>query len=187
MPPDPTQPTTTPEPAQAPAEHQSAPVIDPVATQGTTEPLPTSTAVSETSTMPLVAPEGPTSTVIPPSGQISVTSPEPQNQPVVPVIPPVEPAPAAQTVIALQPNPRSFLAKALSTIQFRKRAKLEKIIKLASEKKSITNDQVQKLLYVSDATASRYLLQLVKEGKLRKVGPDGRARYEPVSGSLPTI
>ena len=80
-------------------------------------------------------------------------------------------------------------------IQFRKRAKLEKIVKLATEKtldhggsgkKSITNDQVQKLLYVSDATASRYLLQLVKEGKLKKVGPDGRARYEPVSGSLPT-
>ncbi len=46
------------------------------------------------------------------------------------------------------------------------------------EKKSITNDQVEKLLHVSDATATRYLAQLVKDGKLKRIGKDGSSRYE---------
>ena len=49
------------------------------------------------------------------------------------------------------------------------------------EKRSITNDQVEKLLHVSDATASRYLARLVKEGKLQKIGKDGSSMYEAVS------
>ncbi len=90
-------------------------------------------------------------------------------------------APLPQSVS--QPNPRSFLQKALDTIQFRKRAKLEKITKYAEQKRSITNDQAEKLLRISDATATRYLSQLVKEGRLKRTGPAGNARYEPVSGS----
>ena len=44
----------------------------------------------------------------------------------------------------------------------------------------VTNDQAQKLLRVSDATASRYLAQLVKSGRLRLVKAVGRgARYAP--------
>lgn len=198
MPPETTQTAPSTVPLQNPTdEPQSVPVIDPVATQGPTEPVPPSTAISETPTMPPVAPEAPTSPVVP---ETNVSAPpvlEPQIPPSAPVSAPVEPPPtstlAPQTAPVVQavapataPNPRSFLTKALEKIQFRKRAKLEKIVKLANEKKSITNDQVEKLLHVSDATASRHLLQLVKEGKLKKVGPDGRARYEPVSGSLPT-
>ena len=203
MPDDTMLPETSTEPTPTPVEPQSAPVVDPVATQAPTEPVPSGTPDSTAPTMPSVAPEAPTGTVTPDLGQTSVSSPEPENPPSAPVsapvepsssftptpTPPADPAPAPQptpVATATAPNPRSFLAKALSVIQFRKRAKLEKIIKLATEKKSITNDNVEKLLHVSDATASRYLLQLVKEGKLKKVGPDGRARYEPVSGSLPT-
>jgi len=56
-------------------------------------------------------------------------------------------------------------------------------MKLATEKKSITNDQVEKLLHVSDSTAQRYLTQLSKEGKLKRIGKDGSSRYEPLNGS----
>lgn len=92
------------------------------------------------------------------------------------------PPPASQpTVIIQTPDPRPFLAKALEKIRFRKRVKLEKVVKLAGEKKSITNDQVEKLLRVSDATATRYLSQLVKDGRLQKIGNYGSSRYEPVS------
>jgi predicted HTH transcriptional regulator len=37
----------------------------------------------------------------------------------------------------------------------------------------VTNDEVEKLLHVSDATATRYLAVLVKEGKIRKIGTAG--------------
>ncbi len=110
--------------------------------------------------------------------ETSVSSPEPVVSAPVPV---ATPAPAAQSV---QSNPRSFLQKALAAIQFRKRAKLEKIIKFAVLKGSATNDQIEKLLHVSDATATRYLSQLVKEGRLKRTGPDGNARYEPMLGSV---
>ncbi len=40
-------------------------------------------------------------------------------------------------------------------------------------KNKITNDEVEKLLRVSDATATRYLSALEKEGKIRQVGKTG--------------
>ena len=41
----------------------------------------------------------------------------------------------------------------------------------------ITNDEVQKLLGVSDATATRYLDELEKQGKVKQVGEKGRFVY----------
>ena len=38
----------------------------------------------------------------------------------------------------------------------------------------ITNDEVEKLLHVSDATATRYLSQLEKEGKIKKNEEKGK-------------
>jgi len=195
MPDETTQPTILLEPTPVLAEPQSAPVIAPTATQSPTEPTTSELAnLEKPLEAPPEAPEGPTSpstTVLGQTLESPISVPEPQNPSPAPVQtavePPPTPVPAPQPTVVIQaPNPRSFLAKALEKIQFRKRAKLEKIVRLATEKKSIANDQVQKLLYVSDATASRYLLQLVRDGRLRKVGPDGRARYEPVSGSIPT-
>ena len=92
-----------------------------------------------------------------------VTSPMPQSAPVV--------------------NLKSLLAKAMETIRFRKNAKLEKIVNFAKEKGSVTNDQAQKLLRVSDATASRYLLELTKKGRVRRIGKTSSSRYEPIVGS----
>ena len=40
-----------------------------------------------------------------------------------------------------------------------------------------TNDDIQKLLGVSDATATRYLEALEKEGLIRQVGDEGRGVY----------
>ena len=116
-------------------------------------------------------------------------APTPAPEPVVPAEPtPTPPAPVAPTPPPPTPpapeaeNPiKRLLAKAKEKIQFRKQAKLEKIMVFAKAQGGVANDQVQKLLRVSDATASRYLAQLTKTGRLRlvkAVGPS--ARYTPV-------
>jgi len=40
-----------------------------------------------------------------------------------------------------------------------------------------TNDDIQRILGVSDATATRYLEALEKEGLIRQVGGKGRGVY----------
>lgn len=100
----------------------------------------------------------------------------------VPVIPAVS-VPPSTFVPPASPAPVSFLARALEAIRFRKKAKLEKTMKLAQEKGPIINDQVEKLLHVSDATATRCLSESVKQGKLKQTGHIGSARYEPINGS----
>ena len=45
---------------------------------------------------------------------------------------------------------------------------------------TIKNDDVEKLLRVSDSTAQRYLGQLVREGKLRRVGALKQPTYESI-------
>jgi uncharacterized membrane protein YraQ (UPF0718 family) len=55
-----------------------------------------------------------------------------------------------------------------------KEAHVAKVLSAAQEKGSITNDEVQKLLGISDATATRYLTELESEGKLTQEGV-GRA------------
>ena len=59
--------------------------------------------------------------------------------------------------------------------------RIEKLLAFAKTRKQITNDDVQKLLRVSDATATRYLSRLVKEGKLRREGKQKRPIYAPVA------
>lgn len=46
-----------------------------------------------------------------------------------------------------------------------------------AEERKISNDDIQKLLGVSDATATRYLDALEKEGLIRQVGGEGRGVY----------
>ena len=75
--------------------------------------------------------------------------------------------------------------KARATIQDRKHKKHEKILEALDGKGpttlklrragKITNDEVEKLLHVSDATATRYLSALEKEGKIQQVGKTGKA------------
>lgn len=70
----------------------------------------------------------------------------------------------------------SLLQKiARATIGLRKEKKLAKIMNLFAKQTEITNNQVEKLLHVSDATATRYLSLLSKRGKLTQHGKTGHA------------
>jgi Fic family protein len=55
-----------------------------------------------------------------------------------------------------------------------KKAHLDWILGHFGHEDEITNDRVEKLLGVSDATAERYLNELEKQGKLRQQGTVGR-------------
>ena len=66
-----------------------------------------------------------------------------------------------------------LLVMARNAMQFRKRKKLDKVMSLFLEKSKITNDEVEKFLHVSDATATRYLSQLKKEGRIKQNGRTG--------------
>ncbi len=79
------------------------------------------------------------------------------------------------------------LAAANAKIQATKQKRLDKIMQLFEKKatpkssedtasgRGITNDEVEKLLRVSDATATRYLDTLEKEGRVRQEGKTGRS------------
>jgi Fic family protein len=100
--------------------------------------------------------------------------PEPQPTPASPP----ESLPAQAPVIAIPP-PQNIvgliLTKARLMIQLRKQKKLVKIMGLFLTKSKITNDVVEKLLHVSDATATRYLSELEKQGKIKQTGKTGHA------------
>lgn len=188
-----------PEPSQTPIE-QAAPAPEasiPTAVESTAPIEPT-----QVPSEPIAAaPPEPVESASPPS-EPSAPPQEPEPALTAPVSSPILTSPPSITesprppvVSQVEPSPKSFygersrtiLKKALAAIQFRKKAKLEKIMKLAQEKRSITNDQVQKLLRVSDATATRYLSELVRQSHLRRLGDRGSARYEPIIGSIPAV
>ena len=111
-----------------------------------------------------------------PTAQIPANQPLPQNDEPID-IPPFDnsPTPAPPSPAGAGRSGRDLLTKARATIQDRKRKKLEKILEMLNTKEKITNDEVEKLLHVSDATATRYLSELEKQGKIRQVGRTGKA------------
>ena len=65
--------------------------------------------------------------------------------------------------------------------QNKKREKIDEILNLFAERQTVTNDEVEKLLHVSDATATRYLETLENENKIRQVGKTGKGvKYEKI-------
>ena len=68
---------------------------------------------------------------------------------------------------------RELLVKARNAIQFRKRKKLDRVMSLFLKQSKITNDEVEKFLHVSDATATRYLSELEKERRIKQSGKTG--------------
>lgn len=85
------------------------------------------------------------------------------------------PSVSAPVVIQTSYNPvRDILSKARAFIQTKKRKKLEKIMGMFTTKQKITNDEVEKYLHCSDATATRYLSQLEKEGRIKQIGKIGQ-------------
>ena len=182
--PDPTTPSETPVSEEKP--------ISP----DTTGSIPVTT--SEPSDMPLMAPEAsPTSADMPlanndnPEPTPTDSQPrEPENPDSTEVIPEQsEPSNTTETQMPQMPanepfvteqNPsflRRLLIKAQESIQFRKRKKLDKIMSMFEIKSKITNDEVEKLLHVSDATATRYLTILKQENKIKQEGKTGKAVF----------
>ena len=117
-------------------------------------------------------------------------SPEPVSEPVqaiepstaqTPVNEPLEEPETSQNEQAkpVREQPKSNLARQLlisarNAIQFRKRKKLDRVMSLFLQQSKITNDEVEKFLHVSDATATRYLSQLEKEGKIKQSVKTGK-------------
>ena len=115
------------------------------------------------------------------------------TEPIKTEIKPIEPVPQAQPEIKTESEPiasnpapaiisnknkaRELLVKARNAIQFRKRKKLDKVMTLFLKKSKITNDEVEKFLHVSDATATRYLSQLEKEGKIKQSEKTGHSVF----------
>jgi len=82
---------------------------------------------------------------------------------------------SSQAQIQTSKNPvREVLVKAQLAIQNKKRKKLDSILTLFAKRTTVTNDEVEKFLHVSDATATRYLSILEKEGKIKQNGKTGK-------------
>jgi len=52
-----------------------------------------------------------------------------------------------------------------------------KILKFMRENEKVVNNDIEKLLDVSDATVTRYMNELEKEQKVRQIGKTGNAVY----------
>ncbi len=148
-----------------PDETQTTPEnTQPPETQVSDSPTPVST--SQEPEVLTTAPEASISVVDMPQGedhnqapiQPEPQTPEPRNQP--------------QTSTF-----RDLLLRARAKIQFRKAKKLETIMSLFAKQTKITNDDVQKHLYVSDATATRYLSILEKQGKIKQNDKTGKHTF----------
>jgi len=98
----------------------------------------------------------------------------PGNEPLNSQPKPINPEPVP-VIIPNKNKVLELLNKAKLVIQFRKRKKLDKIMTLFLKNSKITNDEVEKFLHISDATAERYLNILEKENKIKQVGKTGKA------------
>jgi len=58
-----------------------------------------------------------------------------------------------------------------------KKERKSKILEAVQSDGKIDNDSVQSLFGISDATATNYLSELEKEGKLEQIGEAGRGIY----------
>jgi len=60
-----------------------------------------------------------------------------------------------------------------------KEENLRKVREYAAGREEVTNNEIEKLLNISDATATRYLDELEREGVLKQIGRTGRfVRYK---------
>jgi hypothetical protein len=59
----------------------------------------------------------------------------------------------------------------------KKRDNLNKILEFVKEKKIVTNDDIRDFLRISQSTATNYLTELAKSGKLKRQGEHGGTKY----------
>ncbi len=71
---------------------------------------------------------------------------------------------------AIKKRIRTLSEQGVAARRFRKEENLQKILKLIQKKKKITNDNVQKFLRVSDATAVNCLNILLKRELIKAFG-----------------
>lgn len=144
----------------------AAPVVDTTAVvdapahapEPVIEPIPAQVPETESAQIPAPEPIAPESEPIP--AQIP-PSPQPVQDP--PQQAPIQPENLAH----------KFLAMARSALGTRKQKRMQKILALVEKRGRVTNAEVQKLLRVSDATATRYLSELERQGRVRQVGASG--------------
>lgn len=181
MPPEDSSTSSPQEPA--PEATQAVPESpSPTAEAPAETPLPETTqTVPEPASAPEVTPSEP-AVEVPPPVEVQTDQPAtptaqiPPNEPIAPESEPIKPEPdpiqppssAALAQTGILHTARDLLTKARVSIQDRKRKKRDKIMAALNTKNKITNDEVEKLLHVSDATATRYLSVLVKEGKIKQ-------------------
>lgn len=175
--------STTPKPTETAVSEPSAPA--PEVTESTTvsEPEMVVVPTGEASAEPVAT------TPEPETAQAGGTEPLPEPTPTQP-----EPVKEEKPVVrrddtpTAKPEEKTVTEKeklgllrqmARATIQLRREKKLTKIMTLLASQAAVTNDEVERLLHVSDATATRYLSILAERGKLKQVGHTGRGvRYE---------
>ena len=151
---------------QAPAPSEEAATATPEPQAAPSEPF------NGAQDKPLATPEAEVQTAQIPADEPIAPEPESRDTARDKPMPTTEPPKAASVPVATHAA-RDLLVKARAMIQGRKRKKLEKILEVVNAKGKITNDEVEKLLHVSDATATRYLSALEKEGKIKQVGKTG--------------
>lgn len=162
-----TAPTPIPEVAAPipPSEPTPATVEEPV-----TIVVEQATSAEPASVITEASPQAPESTVEPPVVGVSAPEPPPATSATIPT-----PQQQSSTTQSSQSVPHTKWsvdnrARATAMRVGRKEARLAKVVELTKRKGRITNDDIEKLLHVSDATASRYGMILVQRGLLRREG-----------------
>lgn len=150
-------------PPEAPESPTNASAITPVESQNGVVNQPESEV-----------PESSNEAIPEPVQSVSTESSSPASASLTPQVPQAQ-SPAQQDQTGFI---RALLAKAQAKIQSNKQKKLDKIILFAQKKKIVANEDVQKLLYISSATATRYLVKLVQQGHLTRVGSPRDAKYQ---------
>ena len=150
-------------------ENEPSPEPQPSAEVKPSEPAPESGTAQVSTNEPLVKPEE-----LPPSASLPEeklpASPErkPRNS---------TPTEATPPVASSSNHMRELQIKEQLAIKNKKRKKLDLVMNLFLKKSKITNDEVEKFLHVSDATAERYLNALEKENKIKQTGRTGHSVF----------
>jgi hypothetical protein len=176
-------PVQAPEPAPTPVEPESS---QPNGSKPTD--LPPEAPESPINAPAPISVESQNGGVNQPESEVVEAPKEPQIEAVsVTSVQPVS-APALLTPVTSQPQSlaqqdqtgfiRALLAKANAKLHSNRQKKLDNLMLMAQKKKIITNDDVQKLLRVSDATATRYLVKLVQQGRLERAANPRDAKYQ---------
>lgn len=158
-------PESTPEPAPTP--ESPAPSPEPVVDTPVVAAEPVQAAPEAVSEAPVEIAPAPEPLEVPLSTGVS------QQQAVIGTSAPTAPA-------ATNHWNDEHRRRAHSIHQKHKEEHLEKIVAFAQTRPYVTNDDIEKLLHVSDATASRYLKMLVAAGKLVKEGKGRGVKYRVV-------